>query len=69
MSRFPQTQCSQCGCDLGPGDEGVSHCSGHSKWPDGLTEAQRHELAKFEAAYRAGRLPDLPSCFKPLEDE
>lgn len=29
--RFPMTYCSQCGCELGPGDAGVSHCSDHRK--------------------------------------
>lgn len=29
--RFPTTYCSQCGCELGPGDAGVSHCSDHRK--------------------------------------
>jgi hypothetical protein len=28
-ARFPQTSCSQCGTDLGPGDHGVSSCCGH----------------------------------------
>lgn len=27
--RFATTWCSQCGIDLGPGDSGVSSCSGH----------------------------------------
>lgn len=27
--RFPETYCSQCGCELGPGDSGVSSCSEH----------------------------------------
>lgn len=29
--RFPMTYCSQCGCELGPGDAGVSHCSDHRR--------------------------------------
>lgn len=29
MSRFPNTYCSQCGLDLGPGDAGVSSCADH----------------------------------------
>ena len=28
--RFPMTYCSQCGKELGPGNEGVSHCSDHA---------------------------------------
>ena len=28
--RFAHTYCSQCGCELGPGDAGVSHCSDHA---------------------------------------
>ncbi|WP_321913527.1 hypothetical protein [Paraburkholderia sp. J11-2] len=27
--RFPQTYCSQCGRELGPGNEGVSSCGDH----------------------------------------
>jgi hypothetical protein len=27
--RFPQTSCSQCGGEFGPGDSGFSHCSDH----------------------------------------
>lgn len=27
--KFAQTYCSQCGCELGPGDAGVSHCEDH----------------------------------------
>lgn len=27
--RFDATYCSQCGCDLGPGDAGVSRCADH----------------------------------------
>ena len=29
--RFAQTYCSQCGCDLGPGESGMSSCKGHIK--------------------------------------
>jgi len=29
--RFPMTYCSQCGCELGPGGAGVSHCSDHRR--------------------------------------
>jgi hypothetical protein len=29
--RFQQTYCSQCGKELGPGDEGVSRCYDHTK--------------------------------------
>ncbi|WP_347467563.1 hypothetical protein [Burkholderia stagnalis] len=28
--RFPMTYCSQCGCELGPGDSGVSSCADHT---------------------------------------
>lgn len=27
--RFPMTYCSQCGCELGAGNEGVSSCKDH----------------------------------------
>jgi hypothetical protein len=27
--RFAETSCSSCGCDLGPGDSGLSHCRDH----------------------------------------
>ena len=27
--RFPMTYCSQCGCELGPGNAGVSSCKDH----------------------------------------
>jgi hypothetical protein len=27
--KFPQTYCSQCGTEQGPGDSGVSHCRDH----------------------------------------
>ena len=27
--KFPQTYCSQCGTEQGPGDSGVSHCKDH----------------------------------------
>jgi hypothetical protein len=27
--KFPQTSCSQCGEDFGPGDSGYSHCRDH----------------------------------------
>lgn len=27
--RFSRTSCSQCGCELGAGNSGVSHCSEH----------------------------------------
>ena len=30
MTLFLHTYCSQCGADLGPGDEGVSRCAGHT---------------------------------------
>ena len=29
--RFAQTYCSQCGCELGPGESGMSSCKGHIK--------------------------------------
>lgn len=29
--RFAATSCSQCGCDTGPGNHGVSHCADHEK--------------------------------------
>lgn len=29
--RFPNTYCSQCGREFGPGDHGYSHCSDHTK--------------------------------------
>lgn len=29
IGRFPQTWCSQCGQEFGPGDEGFSHCEDH----------------------------------------
>lgn len=29
MARFPQTRCSRCGLELGPGDAGVSRCEDH----------------------------------------
>lgn len=32
-SRFDHTYCSQCGTDLGPGDEGVSSCCEHGCCP------------------------------------
>lgn len=28
--RFPMTQCSQCGKELGPGNSGTSHCIDHA---------------------------------------
>ena len=31
MTRFPNTHCSQCGQEFGPGDHGYSHCSSHRK--------------------------------------
>lgn len=31
--RFPETSCSQCGEDIGPGDAGVSSCSDHDPTP------------------------------------
>lgn len=32
--RFLCTYCSQCGADLGPGDDGVSHCRDHIRSDD-----------------------------------
>lgn len=29
--RFPQTWCSQCGEEQGPGDHGFSHCQDHRR--------------------------------------
>lgn len=29
MPRFPQTWCSSCGEEFGPGDSGYSHCEDH----------------------------------------
>ena len=45
MSRFPQTYCSQCGGEFGPGDSGFSHCSDHppnqADRPEGSVFANR----------------------------
>jgi hypothetical protein len=30
MARFPETYCSQCGGQFGPGDHGYSHCENHA---------------------------------------
>lgn len=29
MPIYPQTYCSQCGCETGPGDHGFSQCKDH----------------------------------------
>lgn len=29
--KFPETSCSQCGRDFGPGNHGFSHCEDHRK--------------------------------------
>lgn len=30
MTRFQHTYCSQCGNDIGPGDDGVARCADHA---------------------------------------
>jgi hypothetical protein len=44
MPKFEQTSCSQCGCDLGPGDSGVSHCEDHAPKSDRFLRAYYHEF-------------------------
>ena len=55
MSRFANTYCSQCGKDLGPGDEGVSHCSDHA----------RHSPAPWRFL-EDGRSEEEPNYCQPL---
>ena len=38
--KFPETYCSQCGQNLGPGDSGVSHCRDHAS----VETRQQYEL-------------------------
>jgi hypothetical protein len=42
-SRFPNTYCSQCGGEFGPGDHGYSHCQDHRM--NAMTPANYSELA------------------------
>lgn len=44
--RFPTTSCSQCGCDVGPGDAGVSNCSDHLPSARSPAEADRRQAQR-----------------------
>ena len=35
--RFAMTYCSQCGSEMGPGDDGFSHCEDHWNRPPWMT--------------------------------
>lgn len=45
--RFARTYCSSCGCELGPGDSGVSRCEDHAPTADALAE-YRAALANMD---------------------
>jgi hypothetical protein len=48
--RFENVFCSQCGCDFGPGDGGLSHCEDHKTRPVlSLVQAAATFVTDFDA--------------------
>jgi hypothetical protein len=55
-SRFAQTSCSQCGCDLGPGDAGVSCCVDHIKLQRPVAAPISPAYAEFRSEFLGGNV-------------
>jgi hypothetical protein len=55
-SRFAHTSCSQCGCDLGPGDSGVSSCIEHIKIQRPVVKPISPAYAEFWSEYLQGNV-------------
>ena len=54
--RFAATYCSQCGCDLGPGDSGLSRCVDHIKLLRPVPQPISPAYAEFRSEFLGGNV-------------
>lgn len=52
--RFAATYCSQCGCDLGPGDSGTSRCVDHLRLQQPVAAPISPAYAEFRSEFLGG---------------
>lgn len=68
MARYPQTYCSQCGREFGPGPHGYSHCKDHDvHWRDfeKMTDAQKAEAIALRPKWSRNEFRRFNFWIKP----